>query len=273
MMNTLEHGPALPEKVLIANRGEIAVRIARTCKDVGVKSVGIYSSEDRDALHVRTVDEAFALEGSNPAETYLDIGQIIKLALRSGADSVHPGYGFLAESAELAEAVIANGLLWIGPPPQAIRLLGDKVQARHIAMKVGAPLAPGSPDPVANAAEVEKFADEYGLPIAIKAAFGGGGRGLKVVRNAGDIQTSFESAVREATVAFGRGECFVEKFLDKPRHVETQCLADTHGNVVVVSTRDCSMQRRHQKLVEEAPAPDLTPEQIQQITTASTAIL
>lgn len=273
MMNTLEHGPALPEKVLIANRGEIAVRIARTCKDIGVKSVGIYSSEDRDALHVRTVDEAFALEGSNPAETYLDIGQIIKLALRSGADSVHPGYGFLAESAELAEAVIANGLLWIGPPPQAIRLLGDKVQARHIAMKVGAPLAPGSPDPVANAAEVEKFADEYGLPIAIKAAFGGGGRGLKVVRNAGDIQTSFESAVREATVAFGRGECFVEKFLDKPRHVETQCLADTHGNVVVVSTRDCSMQRRHQKLVEEAPAPDLTPEQIQQITTASTAIL
>ncbi|MEV7135587.1 biotin carboxylase N-terminal domain-containing protein [Arthrobacter sp. NPDC093128] len=272
-MNTVEHGAALPAKVLIANRGEIAVRIARTCRDVGVKSVGIYSAEDRDALHVRTVDEAFALEGSTPAQTYLDIDQIIRLALRCGADSVHPGYGFLAESAELAEAVIANGLLWIGPPPQAIRLLGDKVQARHIALKVGAPLAPGSPDPVENAAEVEKFANEYGLPIAIKAAFGGGGRGLKVVRDAGEIQASFESAVREATVAFGRGECFVEKFLDKPRHVETQCLADTHGNVVVVSTRDCSMQRRHQKLVEEAPAPDLTPQQLDQITTASTAIL
>lgn len=273
MMNTVEHSAALPAKVLIANRGEIAVRIARTCRDVGVKSVGIYSSEDRDALHVRTVDEAFALEGSTPAQTYLDIDQIIRLALRCDADSVHPGYGFLAESAELAEAVTANGLLWIGPPPQAIRLLGDKVQARHIAMKVGAPLAPGSPDPVENAAEVEKFANEYGLPIAIKAAFGGGGRGLKVVRDAGEIQASFESAVREATVAFGRGECFVEKFLDKPRHVETQCLADTHGNVVVVSTRDCSMQRRHQKLVEEAPAPDLTPQQLDQITTASTAIL
>lgn len=272
-MNTVKHGTALPEKVLIANRGEIAVRIARTCRDVGVKSVGIYSAEDRDALHVRTVDEAFALEGSTPSQTYLDIDQIIQLAIRSGADSVHPGYGFLAESAELAEAVTANGLLWIGPPPQAIRLLGDKVQARHIAMKVGAPLAPGSPNPVANAAEVQRFADEYGLPIAIKAAFGGGGRGLKVVRDAKDIQTSFESAVREATVAFSRGECFVEKFLDKPRHVETQCLADTHGNVVVVSTRDCSMQRRHQKLVEEAPAPDLTPQQLDQITTASTAIL
>jgi len=267
------HKNALPGKVLIANRGEIAVRIARTCDDLGIRTVGIYSTEDRDALHVRSVDEAFTLEGTAPSETYLDIDQIIGIALRSGADSVHPGYGFLAESAELAEAVINNGLVWIGPPPSAIRMLGDKVQARHLAMKVGAPLAPGTPNPVEGVAEVEDFVREHGLPIAIKAAFGGGGRGLKVVREASEIQTGFDSAVREATVAFGRGECFVEKFLDRPRHIETQCLADMHGNVVVVSTRDCSLQRRHQKLVEEAPAPDLTSKQIDQITQASTDIL
>jgi acetyl-CoA/propionyl-CoA carboxylase, biotin carboxylase, biotin carboxyl carrier protein len=263
----------LPSKVLIANRGEIAVRIARTCDDLGIRTVGIYSAEDRDALHVRSVDEAFALDGATPAETYLDIQQIIEIVRRSGADSVHPGYGFLAESAELAEAVIANGLLWIGPPPGAIRMLGDKVQARHLAMKVGAPLAPGSSSLVETAEEVEDFARQHGLPIAIKAAYGGGGRGLKVVREASDIQSGFDSAVREATVAFGRGECFVEKFLDRPRHIETQCLADIHGNVIVVSTRDCSLQRRHQKLVEEAPAPDLTEQQIQLITKASTDIL
>jgi acetyl-CoA/propionyl-CoA carboxylase biotin carboxyl carrier protein len=263
----------LPGKVLIANRGEIAVRIARTCDDLGIRTVGIYSEADREALHVRNVDEAFALKGSTPAETYLDIDQIINVAQRSGADSVHPGYGFLAESAELAEAVINSGLLWIGPPPTAIRMLGDKVQARHLAMKVGAPLAPGTPNPVNNAVEVEEFARQYGLPIAIKAAYGGGGRGLKVVRETNDIQAGFDSAVREAVVAFGRGECFVEKFLDRPRHIETQCLADMHGNVTVVSTRDCTLQRRHQKLVEEAPAPDLTEEQIQQVTKASTDIL
>ncbi|KQQ97972.1 acetyl-/propionyl-CoA carboxylase subunit alpha [Arthrobacter sp. Leaf145] len=267
------HKNALPGKVLIANRGEIAVRIARTCDDLGIRTVGIYSTEDRDALHVRSVDEAFALEGTAPSETYLDIDQIIGIALRSGADSVHPGYGFLAESAELAEAVTNSGLVWIGPPPSAIRMLGDKVQARHLAMRVGAPLAPGTPSPVEGVSEVEDFVREHGLPIAIKAAFGGGGRGLKVVREASEIQTGFDSAVREATVAFGRGECFVEKFLDRPRHIETQCLADRHGNVVVVSTRDCSLQRRHQKLVEEAPAPDLTSKQIDQITQASTDIL
>lgn len=268
-----QHKTALPGKVLIANRGEIAVRIARTCDDLGIRTVGIYSVDDRDALHVRSVDEAFALEGTAPSETYLDIDQIIGVALRSGADSVHPGYGFLAESAELAEAVINSGLVWIGPPPRAIRMLGDKVQARHLAMKVGAPLAPGTPNPVESVAEVEDFVREHGLPIAIKAAFGGGGRGLKVVREASEIQAGFDSAVREATVAFGRGECFVEKFLDRPRHIETQCLADMHGNVAVVSTRDCSLQRRHQKLVEEAPAPDLTSAQIDQITQASTNIL
>lgn len=268
-----ESSDSHPGKVLIANRGEIAVRIARACRDAGIASVGIYADPDRDSLHAALTDEAYALGGSRAAETYLDIAKIIDVARRSGADSVHPGYGFLAENAEFARAVIAAGLLWIGPPPEAIDSLGDKVSARHIAERAGAPLAPGTPDPVSGAEEVRAFAAEYGLPVAIKAAFGGGGRGLKVARTSEEIDTQYDSAVREATAAFGRGECFVERFLERPRHVETQCLADNYGTVVVVSTRDCSLQRRHQKLVEEAPAPFLTAEQNEQLHAASKAIL
>ena len=260
-------------KVLIANRGEIAVRIARACKDAGLASVAVYAEPDLDALHVRVADEAYALGGSTAAETYLDIDKLLKVAHEAGADAVHPGYGFLAENADFAAAVADAGLTWIGPPPAAIIALGDKVAARHIAQKVGAPLVAGTPDPVSGAEEVVAFAAEHGLPIAIKAAFGGGGRGLKVARTLEEIPELYESAVREAVGAFGRGECFVERYLDKPRHVETQCLADTHGNVVVVSTRDCSLQRRHQKLVEEAPAPYLTPEQVELLYRSSKAIL
>jgi len=249
------------QKVLIANRGEIAVRVARACKDAGLTSVAVYADPDRDALHVRVADEAFSIGGNTPGESYLVIDKIIDVAKRSGADTVHPGYGFLSENADFAQAVLDAGLTWVGPSPAAIIALGDKVQARHIAAKVGAPLVPGTQDPVASGEEVVAFAQEHGLPVAIKAAFGGGGRGLKVARTMEEIPELFDSAVREAVSAFGRGECFVEKFLDKPRHVEAQVLADTHGNVVVVGTRDCSLQRRNQKLVEEAPAPFLTDEQ------------
>ncbi|MEU1125194.1 biotin carboxylase N-terminal domain-containing protein [Streptomyces sp. NPDC005899] len=260
-------------KVLIANRGEIAVRVARACRDAGIASVAVYADPDRDALHVRAADEAFALGGDTPAASYLDMAKVLQAAKDSGADAIHPGYGFLSENAEFAQAVLDAGLTWIGPPPQAIRDLGDKVAARHIAQRAGAPLVAGTPDPVSGSAEVVAFAEENGLPIAIKAAFGGGGRGLKVARTLEEIPELYDSAVREAVAAFGRGECFVERYLDKPRHVETQCLADTHGNVVVVSTRDCSLQRRHQKLVEEAPAPFLTPEQNAELYAASKAIL
>jgi acetyl-CoA/propionyl-CoA carboxylase, biotin carboxylase, biotin carboxyl carrier protein len=260
-------------RVLIANRGEIAVRIVRACRDAGLASVAVYGEADLDALHVSMADEAFALGGQTAAESYLDIAKILKAAADSDADAVHPGYGFLAENADFARAVIDAGLTWIGPPPAAIEALGDKVQARHIAKQVGAPLAPGTDGPVSGAAEAQAFAAEYGLPIAIKAAFGGGGRGLKVARTSEEIAGQFESAVREAVAAFGRGECFVERYLDRPRHVETQCLADAHGTVVIVSTRDCSLQRRHQKLVEEAPAPFLTAEQDKQLRTASADIL
>jgi len=261
------------QKVLIANRGEIAVRVIRACKDASIGSVAVYADPDRDALFVRLADEAHSLGGATPADSYLDIAKIVKVALDSGADSVHPGYGFLAENRGFAQAVLDAGLVWIGPPPEAIESLGDKVKARHIAEKVGAPLVAGTRDPVANADEVVTFAEEHGLPIAIKAAFGGGGRGLKVARRMDEVADLFESAVREAVSAFGRGECFVEKYLDKPRHVETQCLADQHGNVVVVSTRDCSLQRRHQKLVEEAPAPFLSQAQVSRLYEASKAIL
>ena len=260
-------------KVLVANRGEIAVRIIRAARDEGIESVAIYADSDRDALHVRLADEAYALGGTTAAESYLRIEKILDIAQRSGADAIHPGYGFLAENADFAQAVIDAGLTWIGPSPQAIDQLGDKVKARHIAEKVGAPLVPGTKDPVASADEVYAFADEFGLPLAIKAAYGGGGRGIKVVRNREDIGEMYESAVREAIAAFGRGECFVERFLDAPRHVETQCLADIHGNVVVVSTRDCSLQRRNQKLVEEAPAPFLSEEQVTRLYESSKAIL
>ncbi|HEY2579799.1 MAG TPA: biotin carboxylase N-terminal domain-containing protein [Streptosporangiaceae bacterium] len=260
-------------KVLIANRAEIAVRIARACRDTGLASVGIYAEPDLDALHVTMVDEAYALGGQTAAESYLDIGKILKVAAGSGADAVHPGYGFLAENAGFARAVIAAGLTWIGPPADAIDALGDKVSARAIAAEVGAPLAPGTPGPVSGADEVIAFAREHGLPVAIKAAFGGGGRGLKVARSEGEIEELYASAVREAVTAFGRGECFAERYLDRPRHVETQCLADQHGNVVVVSTRDCSLQRRHQKLVEEAPAPFLTAGQEASLRESSKAIL
>ncbi|CAN5408374.1 biotin carboxylase N-terminal domain-containing protein [soil metagenome] len=260
-------------KVLVANRGEIAVRIVRACKDAGIGSVVIYAEPDRDALFVRLADEAYSLDGATPGDSYLCIDKILDVARRSDADSVHPGYGFLAENADFARAVIDADLTWIGPPPGAIDSLGDKVKARHIAEKVGAPLVPGTADPVASADEVVTFAEEHGLPIAIKAAFGGGGRGLKVARDMESVTEQYESAVREAVGAFGRGECFVERYLDKPRHVETQCLADTQGNVVVVSTRDCSLQRRHQKLVEEAPAPFLSEEQVSTLYESSKAIM
>ncbi|WP_396172228.1 acetyl/propionyl/methylcrotonyl-CoA carboxylase subunit alpha [Aeromicrobium sp.] len=261
------------QKVLIANRGEIAVRVIRAAKDSGIGSVAVYAEPDRDALFVRLADEAYSLEGSTPGDSYLDIAKIIAIAERSGADSVHPGYGFLAENAEFAQAVIDAGLIWIGPPPAAIESLGDKAKAKHIAQIADAPLAPGTKDPVKDADEVVAFAQEHGLPVAIKAVFGGGGRGLKVAKTIEEIPEAYESAVREAVSAFGRGECLVEKFLDKPRHVETQCLADSHGNVVVVSTRDCSLQRRHQKLVEEAPAPFLSEDQLERLYSSSKAIL
>ncbi|TQM15217.1 acetyl/propionyl/methylcrotonyl-CoA carboxylase subunit alpha [Pseudonocardia kunmingensis] len=248
-------------KVLVANRGEIAVRVVRACRDAGIASVAVYADPDRDAPFVRLADEAFALGGSTAAESYLDIEKVVAAAKQAGADGIHPGYGFLSENADFAQAVIDADLVWIGPTPQAIRDLGDKVTARHIATRAGAPLVPGTPDPVSGPDEVEAFADEHGLPIAIKAAFGGGGRGMKVARERKEIRELYESAVREATAAFGRGECFVERYLDKPRHVEAQVLADTHGNVIVVGTRDCSLQRRFQKLVEEAPAPFLSDEQ------------
>ena len=260
------------QKVLIANRGEIAVRVARACKDAGLTSVAVYAEPDRDALHVRVADEAFALGGTTPGDSYLVVDKILAAAAQSGADAVHPGYGFLSENADFARAVIDAGLTWIGPSPEAIVALGDKVQARHIATKAGAPLVPGTKDPVGGADEVVAFAEEHGLPVAIKAAFGGGGRGLKVARTIEEIPELFDSAVREAVSAFGRGECFVERFLDKPRHVEAQVLADTHGNVVVVGTRDCSLQRRNQKLVEEAPAPFLTDEQRSRIHESAKAI-
>ncbi len=259
--------------VLIANRGEIAIRVARACKDAGITSVAVYAEPDRDAQHVKVADVAFALGGNTAAESYLVIDKIIDAAAKSGANAVHPGYGFLSENADFAQAVLDAGLIWIGPPPAAIRDLGDKVSARHIASRAGAPQVQGTPDPVKDSGEVVAFAKEHGLPIAIKAAFGGGGRGLKVARNFEEIPELFESAVREAVAAFGRGECFVERYLDNPRHVETQCLADEHGNVVVVSTRDCSLQRRHQKLVEEAPAPFLSQAQTDELYASSKAIM
>ncbi|MEN9749053.1 MAG: hypothetical protein RL149_131 [Actinomycetota bacterium] len=260
-------------KVLIANRGEIAVRIARAAKDAGILSVAVYADQDRDAMHVKLADEAYALHGTTGPETYLVIEKIMDVARKSGANAVHPGYGFLAENADFARAVIDAGLIWIGPSPKAIEQLGDKVSARHVAEKVGAPLAPGTINPVSGAEEVLEFVAKHGLPVAIKAAFGGGGRGIKVAYKQEEVAELFESATREAIAAFGRGECFVEKYLEKPRHVETQCLADAHGNVVVVSTRDCSLQRRHQKLVEEAPAPFLTADQIKRLYESSKAIL
>jgi acetyl-CoA/propionyl-CoA carboxylase biotin carboxyl carrier protein len=259
-------------KVLIANRGEIAVRVIRACKDAGLTSVAVYADADRDGLPARLADEAYALAGETAAETYLRIDKLLDVAARSGADAIHPGYGFLSENAEFAQAVQDAGLTWIGPTPQAIRDLGDKVTARHIAQRAGAPLVPGTPEPVQGADEIVAFAREHGLPVAIKAAFGGGGRGLKVARTIEEIPALFESATREAVAAFGRGECFVERYLDRPRHVEAQVLADTHGTVIVVGTRDCSLQRRHQKLVEEAPAPFLSAEQRERIHTSAKAI-
>ncbi|HBW21317.1 MAG TPA: acetyl-/propionyl-CoA carboxylase subunit alpha [Actinobacteria bacterium] len=260
-------------KVLIANRGEIAVRIVRACRDAGLASVAVYGDTDIHALHVTMADEAFALGGQTAAESYLDSAKIIKAAKAAGADALHPGYGFLAENAGFARQVMDAGLTWIGPPPEAIDALGDKASARHIAQSVGAPLAAGTEGPVASAAEAAAFAREAGLPIAIKAAYGGGGRGLKVAWHADEIPQQFDSAVREAVAAFGRGECFAERYLERPRHVETQCLADMHGNVVIVSSRDCSLQRRHQKVVEEAPAPFLTAEQDKLLRESSAAIL
>ena len=260
-------------KILIANRGEIAVRVIRAARDEGLQTVAVYADPDRDAQHVKLADEAYALGGATAAQSYLVMDKLIEIAIRSGVDAVHPGYGFLSENAQFAQKCIDAGLTWIGPSPESITQLGDKVAARHIAQKVGAPLVPGTKDPVKSADEVVAFADEHGLPIAVKAAFGGGGRGIKVARDRESIVEMYESAVREATAAFGRGECFIERFLDSPRHVETQCLADAHGNVVVVSTRDCSLQRRNQKLVEEAPAPYLSDEQNERLYEASRAIL
>lgn len=259
-------------KVLIANRGEIAVRVARACRDYGVASVAVYADPDADALHVRAADEAWALHGVRPADTYLDIAKLLDIARRSGADAVHPGYGFLSERAEFARAVMQAGLIWIGPRPETIEALGDKVAARKIARQVGAPLVAGTAEPVQSAEEVMAFARAHGLPIAIKAAFGGGGRGLKVAWKMEEVAELYDSAVREATAAFGRGECFVEQFLDRPRHIEAQVLADQHGQVVVLGTRDCSLQRRNQKLVEEAPAPFLTDAQRTSIHRAAQAI-
>jgi acetyl-CoA/propionyl-CoA carboxylase biotin carboxyl carrier protein len=266
--------PTVPRlsKVLVANRGEIAVRVIRACRDAGLTSVAVYADPDREAPFVRLADEAFALGGTTAADSYLVFDKLLDVAKRSGADAIHPGYGFLSENADFAQAVIDAELTWIGPTPQAIRDLGDKVTARHIATRAGAPLVPGTNDPVSGADEVEAFAEEHGLPVAIKAAFGGGGRGMKVAREMKEIAELYDSAVREATAAFGRGECFVERYLDKPRHVEAQVLADTHGNVIVVGTRDCSLQRRFQKLVEEAPAPFLTDEQRSTIHEAAKAI-
>ena len=261
------------KRVLIANRGEIALRVIRACKDHGLESVAMYSEEDRDALHVKSADFAYSLEGTVAKDTYLNIPKIIALAKRAGADAVHPGYGFLSENADFAQAVIDAEMIWIGPSPAAISALGDKVSARRIAAAAGAPLVAGTKDPVETADEVVAFAKEHGLPVAIKAAFGGGGRGLKVARTLEEIPELYASAVREAIAGFGRGECFVERYLDKPRHVETQVLADKFGNAVVVSTRDCSLQRRHQKLVEEAPAPFLTDAQNEELYRSSKAIM
>ncbi len=260
-------------KVLIANRGEIAVRVARACDDAGIASVAVYADIDADAMHVGAADEAYSLGGNSPADTYLNIGKLLAVAEQSGADAVHPGYGFLSENAEFAQAVLDAGLEWIGPSPESIRQLGNKITAREIALRAGAPLVAGSDGPVSSAAEARAFAEEHGLPIAIKAAFGGGGRGLKVVRELAEVEEAFDSAVREAVAAFGRGECFVEQYLDRPRHVEAQIIADVHGNVVVVGTRDCSLQRRHQKLVEEAPAPFLSDAQRNSIYSAAKAIV
>ncbi|MBV9321561.1 MAG: ATP-grasp domain-containing protein, partial [Mycobacterium sp.] len=259
------HASSKITKVLVANRGEIAVRVIRAARDAGLPSVAVYAEPDADAPHVRLADEAFALGGQTSGESYLDFGKILDAAAKSGANAIHPGYGFLSENADFAQAVIDAGLIWIGPSPQSIRDLGDKVTARHIAARAQAPLVPGTPDPVKDADEVVAFAQEYGVPIAIKAAFGGGGKGMKVARTIDEIPHLYESAVREAVAAFGRGECFVERYLDKPRHVEAQVIADQHGNVVVAGTRDCSLQRRFQKLVEEAPAPFLTDAQRKEI--------
>lgn len=259
--------------MLVANRGEIAVRIIRAAKDAGITTVAIYADQDRNARFVKLAHEAYALNGKTPAETYLSVEKIVSIGIRAEADALHPGYGFLSENADFAQAVIDAGLIWVGPPPAAIRLLGDKMSARRIAQRVGAPLAPGTTDPVRSAPEVIAFAEQHGLPVAIKAAHGGGGRGLRVARSLEEIAAQFESASREALAAFGKNECFVEKYLDRPRHVETQCLADSEGNVVVISTRDCSLQRRHQKLIEEAPAPFLTKEQNRELYSASKAIL
>ena len=261
------------KRVLIANRGEIALRVIRACKDHGLESVAMYSEEDRDALHVQRADFAYSLNGTLAKDTYLNIPKIIALAKEAKADAVHPGYGFLSENAAFAQAVLDAGLIWIGPPPAAISALGDKVSARRIAAAAGAPLVAGTKDPVTGHGEVLAFAKEHGLPVAIKAAFGGGGRGLKVARTMEEIPELYDSAVREAIAGFGRGECFVERYLDKPRHVETQVLVDKHGHAVVVSTRDCSLQRRHQKLVEEAPAPFLTDAQNEELYRSSKAIM
>ena len=260
------------KKVLIANRGEIAVRVVRACADYGVKSVAVYADSDIDALHVKMADEAYGLAGERPADTYLNIAKIIAIAQKSGADAVHPGYGFLSESEAFAQAVLDAGLIWIGPKPATIALLGDKVSARKVALDVGAPLVAGTKDPVKDASEVLAFAEQHGLPIIIKAAFGGGGRGMKIAWRLDEVEELFASATREAITAFGRGECFVEQFLDKPRHIEAQVIADTHGNVVVLGTRDCSLQRRNQKLVEEAPAPFLSDDQRERIHQSARAI-
>ena len=261
------------KRVLIANRGEIAVRVIRACLDHGLESVAIYSDEDRNSMHAQMATDAYALGGVSAVSTYLNIPRIIEIAKQSGADAVHPGYGFLSENALFAQSVIDAGLIWIGPPPAAIKALGDKVSARKIAAKAGAPLVAGTTDPVNNADEIIAFAKEHGLPVAIKAAHGGGGRGLKIAHTLEEIPEAFASAVREAIAGFGRGECFVERYLEKPRHVETQVLVDKSGHAVVVSTRDCSLQRRHQKLVEEAPAPYLTDKQIEELYRSSKAIM